>query len=552
MPKLADIRRLLQGAGLLQEVLGAAPPEEPDSRQEMAPAEWEIDVTGADCDSRLVASGHVFFCKGAHFEPRFLAMAVEAGACAWVAERSVASAVASAGLATPAIPAFVVSDIRRAMALVSAEAWGHPDRDVVCVGITGTKGKTTTARYLRAILEAAGRPCAFVGTHETFDGLSTYESPNTTPEAPELWRILAHAREAGLSACVMEVSSQALKYDRTLGLHLFAAAFLNIGNDHISPIEHPSYEDYVASKLKIFELTDHAVVNLGTKELDRVLDAARRAGCEPITFGVAEGGGPGDSGMGGGRATGVLREADYLAWDIDAAPGSTAFTARTPEGERRIRLAMDGAFNVENALCALALADLLEVPQEVSASALATARVPGRMETFASADGRFASIVDYAHNDISYQRFFEAVEASWPGARVVSAFGVSGGKALDRYADLPRIASAHSDAIVLTSDDPGEEDPERLLQLMAANVADGVPYVAIADREAGVEEAFRQALDLWRRGERVVLCLLGKGRENYLYVKGGDIPIENDGDHAERLMREAGLMDSPPAAPSEA
>ena len=204
---LTHLARALDDAG----VLASAAPE-------------EVPVAGAACDSRCVEPGNLFVCKGATFRPAFLAAALEAGAVAYLCDRERADELAAAA---PGVPALVTSDLRRAMALVSAEAFGHPDRDLPIVGITGTKGKTTTAYMLRSIVDAARgeKACGMIGTVETYDGVADEPSRNTTPEAPDLWRHLAHARDRNLAALVMEVSSQALKYDRTLGVGLDVACF---------------------------------------------------------------------------------------------------------------------------------------------------------------------------------------------------------------------------------------------------------------------------------------------------------------------------------------
>lgn len=157
------------------------------------------------------------------------------------------------------------------------EVYDRPDHDVKIVGITGTKGKTTAAFMLQSIIKAAGESCGMIGSVSTDDGIECYESTNTTPEAPEVWRHIANCRESGRQSMVMEVSSQALKYQRVENLPFDVACFLNIGRDHISPIEHPTFEDYFESKLRIFDQAKTAVVNLGTEEVDRVLEAASTA-----------------------------------------------------------------------------------------------------------------------------------------------------------------------------------------------------------------------------------------------------------------------------------
>ena len=236
---LQSLAALLEGEGLL------ASTEHIDSHA-------ATPISGVDCDSRVAAQNHLFVCKGAAFKPAYLLSAVEKGVVACLCDANLAPALREA---CPQLPMLVATDLRRAMALASAEAWGHPDRAINVLGITGTKGKSTVAYMLRHILDGktAGSGTGIMGSIDTYDGIEDFESVNTTPESPDLWRHLANTRDAGLASMVMEVSSQALKYDRVTGLKLDVACFLNLGRDHISPVEHPSFEDYFESKLRIFD-----------------------------------------------------------------------------------------------------------------------------------------------------------------------------------------------------------------------------------------------------------------------------------------------------------
>jgi stage II sporulation protein P len=248
--------------------------------------ELALPISGADSDSRFAAAGHLFIAKGAAFKEAYLLSALEKGCVAYLCEAARADALANVA---PGVPALVVSDVRRAMGVVSPIAWGHPDLDLDVIGITGTKGKSTATYMLRAILDGAetGSGTGIMGSIDTYDGVENFESVNTTPEAPDLWRHVANTRAAGLGRLVMEVSSQALKYDRTLGLTFGVGCFLNLGRDHISPIEHPDFEDYFQSKLKIFAQSKVAVVNLETDRVDDVLAAA--SSCERVLRFSAEG-----------------------------------------------------------------------------------------------------------------------------------------------------------------------------------------------------------------------------------------------------------------------
>lgn len=464
-------------------------------------------VTGADCDSRVAAAGHVFVCKGAAFRPAYLTSALEAGAVAYLCDEAHAAELARVA---PDAPALVASDLRRAMALVSAEAYGHPDRDVRVVGITGTKGKSTVSYMLRAVLDGdePGSGTGVIGSIDTYDGVESFESHNTTPEAPELWRHLRNTVDAGRRHMVMEVSSQGLKYDRMLGVPLHIGVFLNIGRDHISGVEHPSFEDYFASKLKIFAQSEIAVVNLASDHADEILEAAHGAG-SLVTFSPEPG-----------------AQADFHAENVTSTGVGLAFdlVERHADGggevSHHIELGIPGLFNVENALAAIVCARLLGVGYDAIRHGLEHLRVPGRMEVVATPDRRIIALIDYAHNELSYQALFSSVEREYPGRRIIAVFGAPGGKAQERRESLPRVAGAYADLIIYTEEDPAHERVEDICAELAAHTPAGVDHRIVCDREQAIAEAFADARA--HEGESVVL-LLAKGDETRQH-RGDEYP----------------------------
>ncbi len=359
----------------------------------------ERAVTGCSFDSRAVSAGDVFFCKGAAFKPAFLSMALDAGAVAFVCEESLVESLEPLAKENGAAM-LVVDSVRTAMALLPPEVYDRPDHDVKIVGITGTKGKTTAAFMLQSIIKAAGESCGMIGSVSTDDGIECYESTNTTPEAPEVWRHIANCRESGRQSMVMEVSSQALKYQRVENLPFDVACFLNIGRDHISPIEHPTFEDYFESKLRIFDQAKTAVVNLGTEEVDRVLEAASTAE-RLVTVGVEH------------------PEASLWASDVRVVGFNIEFNlhglcADESEAGEKVLLGIAGDFNVENALVAIAAAHEIGIGIEAIKKGLSKLRVPGRMEVVESKDGRVICVVDYAHNQLSFRSLFSSVKRAFP------------------------------------------------------------------------------------------------------------------------------------------
>ena len=496
---LGDYIRLLEERDLL-----AAPV--PEGLDRSAP------VPLVSYDSRQVEPGTLFLCKGAGFREEFLQSAREKGAAAYVSQ------VPYPGVD---LPCLLVRDMRLSIAPLADLYYGHPSQRLKVVGITGTKGKSSTAYYLKYILdeymarEGKGES-GIISSIDTYDGAERFESHLTTPEPLELQRHFANALDSGMEYLTMEVSSQALKYHRTLCTRFAAACFLNIGTDHISPIEHPDFEDYFSSKLRIFAQADLCCVNLDSDHAGRVLQAARDSGRPVITFSRRD------------------EEADVYASQIRKQGGDILFRVRTRRFQRQFRLTMPGLFNVENALAAIALSQGLDIPEECVYVGLMKARVPGRMEVYTNADDTVVAIVDYAHNRMSFETLYRSVREEYPGRRIVTVFGCPGSKALDRRQDLGEAAGANSDLVLLTEEDSGEEDTLDICREIAR-------YVEAAGTEYSIEpnrgEAIRQAI-LGCQGRPSVVLITGKGAETRQKRGREYIDTPSDVEYAQSFLQE--------------
>ena len=496
---LGDYIRLLEERDLL-----AAPV--PEGLDRSAP------VPLVSYDSRQVEPGTLFLCKGAGFREEFLQSAREKGAAAYVSQ------VPYPGVD---LPCLLVRDMRLSIAPLADLYYGHPSRRLKVVGITGTKGKSSTAYYLKYILDEymarKGKgESGIISSIDTYDGAERFESHLTTPEPLELQRHFANALDSGMEYLTMEVSSQALKYHRTLCTRFAAACFLNIGTDHISPIEHPDFEDYFSSKLRIFAQADLCCVNLDSDHAGRVLQAARDSGRPVITFSRRD------------------EEADVYASQIRKQGGDILFRVRTRRFQRQFRLTMPGLFNVENALAAIALSQGLDIPEECVYVGLMKARVPGRMEVYTNADDTVVAIVDYAHNRMSFETLYRSVREEYPGRRIVTVFGCPGSKALDRRQDLGEAAGANSDLVILTEEDSGEEDTLDICREIAR-------YVEAAGTEYSIEpnrgEAIRQAI-LGCQGRPSVVLITGKGAETRQKRGREYIDTPSDVEYAQSFLQE--------------
>lgn len=463
------------------------------------------------CDSRSVLPGDVFICKGAAFRPEYLIQAQQRGAAAYVSE--------AAPFWEAEIPGILVTDIRKAMASLAALFFGYRPDEMRITGITGTKGKTTTAWYLKAMLDLWMREqekteTALLSTIRNFDGSSWEDARMTTPEPVELHRFLARTRESGAPYVTMEVSSQALKYKRVRGLRFQTGIFLNISEDHISPLEHSDFEDYFNAKLSIFRQCETACVNLDSDYAQRVQSAARKAQ-RIITFGQSP-------------------RADVCYSSVRMDQDGIRFTVRCDAFTEQFCLAMRGRFNIENAVAAIAAAYSYGVPVHCMKLALAQTRVPGRMETWETKDGKICGIVDFAHNRLSFERLFDTAFLEYGAYRkIITVFGCPGGKALNRRRELGLIAGLFSDYVIVTSDDPGMENQEDIAREVSKSLEmTGCCYECVEERRDAVGQAFRKAAEY---GERTLILLLGRGCERYQKVKTEMVEYPEDA----ILMQEA-------------
>ncbi|MBQ6394758.1 MAG: UDP-N-acetylmuramyl-tripeptide synthetase [Atopobiaceae bacterium] len=525
---LRKLAQLLDEAGYLSEQSRTLLDAGADASGGASSDPSDTPIHGASCDSREVGAGNIFCCKGLAFEPRYLTMALEAGAVAYLCEEGLVEALAAEA---PDVPSIVTTNVRKAMPIVSREAWGRPDETMPIVGITGTKGKTTSSYMLRDIIDAGERhsKAAIIGSVEKYDGVELFESRRTTPEAPELWRHLSNARDTGLTM-VMEVSSQGLKYDRMDGVNCSICCFLNISEDHISEKEHPDYEDYLTSKLLIFRHAKHAVVNLNTQFLDRVLEAA--SVCEDVT-----------------TVSTQHEDADVFATDIHSEDGLIAFTCHTPEWTAPVKLGVGGAFNVENALVAIACARLLGIGQEQIVTSLANTRVEGRMESYRDSTGRLMGMVDFAHNGVSFDSILSTLKTENPGRAIIVVFGATGNKGYPRRKGMAEAAGRWADYVVLTEDDPDREDPRDICKVLEGFLPEGFPHEIDVDRPHAVRRAMEVADELMAAAQEryeadgaivngyagAIVAVLGKGTEDSMWRNGHD---EYTGTDAEFVIRE--------------
>ena len=386
------------------------------------------------------------------------------------------------------------------------------------IGITGTKGKSTTSYYIKYIFDDYMKDLnkneiAIISSIETYDGKSREESSMTTPEPEKLFMHIKNAVELNIDNLVMEVSSQALKDERVYGIMYKYGIFLNICEDHISNIEHNNYEEYLECKLKLFEQTENAVVNLNTADLDKVLEVAKK--CKKIiTFGNTE-------------------NADVYGYNIRKEGMNTVFNVRTKNFDEEILLTMPGLFNVENALAAIAVATEMGVPYENIYNGLKKAKASGRMEVYSDKSQEVVVIVDYAHNKLSFEKLYESTIKEYPKREIITVFGCPGNHAQNRRKDLGELSGKYSKMNYLTMEDPRNEDPEEICKEISTYIEkENGKYKIITDRGEAIKKAIFDAKP------NSVILITGKGNETTQYIKGKHVECLTDVQYAKKYLKE--------------
>jgi UDP-N-acetylmuramoyl-L-alanyl-D-glutamate--2,6-diaminopimelate ligase len=471
-----------------------------------------LPVTSIAYDSRSVTPGAIFVAlRGVNADgARFAPQAIAKGAVAVVAETA-----APAGITVPWVQ---VSNPRDALAALSASYYRNPTDELALVGITGTNGKTTTSYVLASIFEAAGLKCGRIGTIGYKVGGREIDASRTTPEAPDLQQMFRAMLAQGAGACVMEVSSHALSLRRVDYLHFAAGIFTNLTRDHLD--FHGDMEAYFVAKRRLFELLPEGAVGIINIDDPRGVDlvaAAKR----PVSYAI--------------EAAADVRPGP-LSFSLDG----LTFDIRTPRGQIHVRSRLVGRPNTYNLLAASAAAMALDLPfSAIEAGITALEHVPGRFHLVSGSSDDVRVIVDYAHTDDALKNLLETARPLATG-RVVTVFGCGGDRDRTKRPLMGAVAARLSDLVIVTSDNPRSEEPERIIEeirrgiVMPANrVAPkghhGTPSLAIVDRREAIEKAIRDA----KPGDLVLIA--GKGHEKYQVIGDRTLPFD-DGEVARAAL----------------
>ena len=446
-----------------------------------ATADPETEIPGVCYDSRKVQPGELFVAVTGYATDghAYIGKAVSAGAAAVLCER----------VPEERIPYIQVKDSRRALAILGANFYRHPSREMTMVAVTGTNGKTTTTYLLKAILEGRGAKVGLIGTNQNMIGSEIVPTERTTPESLELQGLLRRMADAGCTHVVMETSSHALFEDRVYGIHYAVGIFTNLTQDHLD--FHKTMEAYCDAKAILFRNCDRGVFNADDPWTERLW---KDAACSRFTY--AE-----------------KAPADLRAEDVELGADHVAFTAVTAEEKVPVRVNIPGGFMVYNTLDVLAAALQLGIPLGESAGVLAAVpHVKGRVEVVPTPGKDYTVLIDYAHSPDGLENVLRSVKGFAKG-RTVALFGCGGDRDKAKRPKMGKIACDIADFVVVTTDNPRTEVPGDIIRdILAGMEGTKTPYTVVEDRI----EAIHWAMDHARAGDVIVLC--GKGHETYQEV----------------------------------
>ena len=458
----------------------------------------EIDIKKVECNSKKVVPNSLFVAiKGFDFDGHeYIAEAIENGATAVMLDMS-------ADFKKIKIPngvtVIITDDTRKALARVSCNFYGNPSRYFKLIGVTGTKGKTTTTHMIKSVLEKAGYKVGLIGTIANYIGDECLgESSRTTPESLELQGLFYKMAKAKVDYVVMEVSSQSLKLSRVEGCNFDYCVFTNLYKDHISEKEHPDMNDYFESKLKLFSMCPRGFVNSDDFKCNKIINASPN--CNITTYAVDN-------------------KADVLAKDITITNVSVDFKVKLGMRNERIKVNIPGRYSVYNALATISLATALGIDAEKIKEGLENILVPGRNELVPN-KAELPIMLDYAHTAESLENILQASKTYTPG-RVICVFGCGGDRDKTKRPRMGEVAGRLADYTIVTTDNPRTEDPEAIIK----DIEEGISktkgkYEIIVDRREAIEKAIKMM------NKRDLVILAGKGHETYQEINKQKFPFD--------------------------
>lgn len=450
-----------------------------------------LEIDNIAYDSRKAKRGCLFVCiEGFTADGhKFIPSALENGTSAILVQKDVS--------VPEGVTVIKVKDTRYALAYISDRIFGHPSGKFKLIGVTGTKGKTTTTYMIKSILEASGQTVGLVGTLGSRIGDQAIHTERTTPESYDLQALFADMAEKGVDSTVMEVSSQGLELHRVSCCEYNIGVFTNLTQDHISPNEHSSMEEYFKAKLKLFSMCKTGLVNIDSSYGKEIV---RLAPCRLYTYGIDN-------------------EADIKAKDIIAHQDCVEFEAVTPWGSLKVKVSVPGKFSIYNSLAAIGVSGLMGVPFDSIVRGLENVTVPGRAEVIPTGQ-KYTVITDYAHTPDSLENILNTFKVYAKG-RLISVFGCGGDRDRTKRPLMGEISGRIADFTIITSDNPRTEEPEVIIDEIEAGILKtNGRFIKIADRREAIKYALANA------DPQDIIILAGKGHETYQMFKDKTIHFD--------------------------
>ena len=458
----------------------------------------DIEISGVESNSKNVKRGDLFVAIKGYMSDghEFIEEAIKQGAMAVMIEEG-------CDLKKFKIPEEIViimaQDTREGLAILASNFYGNPSKKFKLIGVTGTKGKTTTTYMIKEIFEKSGKKVGLIGTIATYiNGEKIKDGDRTTPESLEIQKIFAQMVDSSVEIVVMEVTSQSLKLHRVDGCDFDIVIFTNLSEDHISPKEHANMQEYFETKLKLFNMCKTGIVNADD------LHAAKIPRLFP------------DSNI---TTYGIDNFANVLAKDITITNSYVDFKVKIKDRNERVKTGIPGRFSVYNSLAAICVAQKFAVDPEVVKEALLEVRVPGRSEMV---DNKLEIpiMIDYAHSPESLENILQAAK-SYTRGRVISVFGCGGDRDTSKRPMMGEISGRIADYTIITSDNPRTEKPESIIEQIEQGIEKTKgKYEVIVDRTEAIKKAIKMA------NKRDIIILAGKGHEPYQEINGTKYPFD--------------------------
>jgi len=451
----------------------------------------DIDIKSIAYDSRRAEKDSLFVCiEGTVVDGhKFIKDAIEKGAKALLVQKEVE--------APSDVTVVQVNNTRYALACVSAAFYGYPSNRFKLIGVTGTKGKTTTTYMIKSILEAEKHKVGLIGTIANYIGDEVLHTERTTPESLDLQSLFSQMVAKGVDSVVMEVSSQGLALNRVSCCDYDIGVFTNLSRDHIGPREHKDIDDYLNAKMKLFKMCKKGLVNIDSEYAKRVIENAE---CDILTFGIE-------------------KDADIKAENIIKHSDSVEFDVVTPWMSGKLKVGIPGKFSVYNALAAVGVCGMLGVSFESIKSGLEKVSVPGRVEVV-DIGKNYTVIIDYAHSPDSLENVLTTIKG-FTKNRLICLFGCGGDRDRTKRPIMGRISGQIADFTIITSDNPRTEEPSAIVKEIENGIKEtNGKYITIVDRREAIKYALRNA----QPGDVIVLA--GKGHETYQTFKDKTIHFD--------------------------